>query len=538
MHDCSTQRWVSLQRALLLLLLLAFCLYCPTLFHDAFADDDIYLAYANRFLRESDWSDLYRLFLAPTNPWEFLPVRDFTYWLDFRVYGDEPAGFHATNLIWYMTSGLAVFWLLRQLLLLCRPEWAQRATTLALAGVLIFVVHPAHVEVVAWIASRKDLVAGTLGLISMALLVYAIRNAWPRREIILSAILLFAACFGKASAMTLIVIVSVLLCMRWCHSETVARHRKITVLLLFWAMFGAIFYIHLCVGEATGIRIENHPGVLIMVERASRIFATLIGILLFPYPLRFYYDVYQLGDVHWFLSAGAAVLLLTSLCILWQRYSLWAVGVVFALCPLLIYLQFMPFTTWSLASERFVFISVIGLALILIDLLGRIASPVKIGLLLFLIATPSAMLVWARIHDWGESRNLLVREYQLQPDFHNAIRDRIVHTLLPDKRYAEAVELARHVQRPYAVEVLVSLIATEKAYRQMTDVEQASEKMNSAFPRQVFCDAVVKLQSDNFKAYKYILSEPDLSYNNILISIDTQLKQRYGASKKICGYAS
>lgn len=46
-------------------------------------------------------------------------------------------------------------------------------------------------------------------------------------------------------------------------------------------------------------------------------------------------------------------------------------GVVLIFAPLLVYLQLMPFTSWSLASERYVFVPVAGLALVLIDLLGR-----------------------------------------------------------------------------------------------------------------------------------------------------------------------
>jgi hypothetical protein len=538
MHDHSARAWGGLQRSLILALLLSFCLYCPTLFHDAFADDDIYLAYANRFLREAGWSELYRLFLAPANPWEYLPVRDFTYWLDFRIFGDEPAGFHATNLIWYLACGLALFYLLRQLVLLCRPEWRPRATLLALAGVLMFMVHPAHVEVVAWIASRKDLVAGTLGFVSLALSVYAIRHACSCRGMVLSVMALFAACFGKASAMSFVVIISILVGMCWPLTEIDSRRRRLGFLLLFWAMLGAVFYIHWCVGETTGIRIENHPGLPVMLERASRILSSLIGILLFPYPLRFYHDVYLLGEWHWFVSAGAVMLLCLSLRVLWQRYSLWALGVVIALCPLSIYLQLMPFTTWSLASERFVFVSVAGVALILVDVLGRITRPATIAALLFLIVSPCAMLVWARIDDWSEGRSLLMREYQLQPGFHNAIRDRIVVTLLPEQRYAEAAELAKNVQRPYAEELLLSLIATEQAYRRMTEVAQADEKINAAIPRQVFCGTVIKLQAARLKASEYILNEPDVSYNNILRTIDSQLKQRYGSAKIICAYAA
>lgn len=224
--NASARDWQRLQNVLLLLLVLSFCLYLPTLLHDTFADDEIYLAYMNRFLRQAPWSDLYQLFQKPQNPWEFLPLRDFTYWLDFRIYGDEPNGFHVTNLLWYAASGLSVFWLFRELILLCRPAWAACASVLSLCGALLFVVHPAHVEVAAWIASRKDLIAGTLTFFSLAVLTRAMRRSWPAREVAFAALLLFAACFGKASAMTGILFVTVLFVVGWRASPSVSWGKK------------------------------------------------------------------------------------------------------------------------------------------------------------------------------------------------------------------------------------------------------------------------------------------------------------------------
>lgn len=109
--------------------------------------------------------------------------------------------------------------------------------------------------------------------------------------------------------------------------------KKISYLALFWTLIAIVFLIHLKVGESTGIRIENHPGLFLMLDRASRIFTAQMGGLLFPYPLRFYYDVYQLGDWHWLVSAGATLLLIVSLVVLALRRSLWALGVVLAFSP-------------------------------------------------------------------------------------------------------------------------------------------------------------------------------------------------------------
>ena len=532
--NASARDWQRLQNILLLLLALSFCLYLPTLLHDTFADDEIYLAYMNRFLREAPWSDLYQLFLKPQNPWEFLPLRDFTYWLDFRIYGDEPNGFHVTNLLWYAASGLAVFWLFRELVFLFRPAWTARASVLSLCGALLFVVHPAHVEVAAWIASRKDLVAGTLAFLSLAVLVRAMRRGWPVREVVFAALLLFAACFGKASAMTGALFLTVLFVVGWNASPEVSRLKKLGYLALFWTLVAIAFLIHLKVGEASGIRIENHPGPFLMLDRASRIFTAQIGILLFPYPLRFYYDVYQFGDWHWLVSAGAALLLVVSLAALLLRRSLWALGVVLTFFPLIVYLQLIPFSTWSLASERFVFVSVAGLALVLVDLFGRLANPVRIGHLMLFIVMSSALVVHFRIAGWDDSSTLLSREYELQPEFHNAIRDQIVFELLPIGRYEDARRLTQRLRRDYAAVALLSLVDTDQAYRKMNDARSNRSGDDPDVVKERFCRHVDNLRSAIRIGYERIQNESDVSYNNILRTLDHQLKFQYGDTKVVC----
>jgi hypothetical protein len=535
MHDYAIRDWRLLQRSLIFLLSLFFCLYFSTLFQGLFADDDIYLAYANRFLRDSHWTELYQLLLRPANPWEFLPLRDFTYWLDFRLYGDEPTGFHATNLLWYAASGLASFWLFRELILLCRPAWAMRASVLSLCGMLLFIAHPAHVEVAAWVASRKDLIAGTFVFLSLATLARATRRGWLGHEMVLAALLLFAACFGKASAMAGILCVTVLFGVGWCASPGVSRAKKLSYLFLFWILVAIAFLVHLKVGEVAGIRIENHPGFFAMFERASRIFTAQIGILLFPYPLRFYHDVYQLGDWHWLVTAGATLLLIASLVVLSLRRSLWAFGVVLAFSPLCVYLQLMPFTTWSLASERFVFVSVAGLALVLIDFFGRLDSPKIIGGMLLIVAVLCALVVWVRIGEWEYGATLRSREYQLNPSFHNAIRDRIVFTLVPEKRYGEASSLARQLSRPYAAEALLALIAAEQAFQRLSFGSSFAVAAEGLKSRENFCSALAKLQSATHHGYAQIPYETDISYNNILRSLDQVLKNHFGDVKKMCG---
>ena len=522
--------WRRLRFLLGLLLIFGFCLYLPTLFHGVFTDDHVYLAYANRFLRQGDWRELHRFFVQPQNPVEFLPLRDLGYWLDFRIYGDEPAGFHATNLVWYGVSALAVFSLLRELSLFCRPDWADRATVLSLSGTVLFVVHPAHVEAVAWIASRKDLMAGAFGMLSIAALTRSIGSEWPWSRLLLSAALLLMACFSKASAMTHVVMATLLIGVGWRLSPASSRFRMASSLLVLWMITVLVFLIHWQAGETSGIRIENHPGAWAVIDRASRILTALIGILLLPLQLRFYYDVFLFGSWHWLVSASALTLFIVSLGVLSRKRSLWAFGIVLLFSPLLVYLQFSPFTTWSLASERFVFVSVAGLSLVMVDLFGRIGRPRMIIVSLLLLVAPCSALVWARVADWGEGSTLLSREYDLQPSFHNAIRDRIVLTLLPEQRYEQAYALAREIPAPYVADALVKLVTAERIDRQVRGAAaQLSEEANHE-AQQRKCEAVSALRTAVSLFRQKIAIEPDVSYNNILRTLDRELEFRYAES--------
>lgn len=527
--------WRKLRTLALLLLILSFCLFLPSLFHGLFADDEIYLAFSNRIVRGLHWSELHQFLLRPANPWEYLPLRDFSYWFDFWLFGDEPTAFHATNLVWYAASALGLNWFLKEVILLFKPAWKERAPILALCGVVVFVVHPAHVEAVVWVASRKDLIAGTLSFFSAAAIARGIRHHWRWREILFGLILFLGACFGKSSAMTSALFITAVICACWHYSPDVSRARKIACLALLWGVVGLAFAVHMNFGEMTGIRIQNHPGAFAVIERASRILTALSGILLVPYNPGFYYDVYRFGEWHWAATALVIILLCLALRALMRTRELWALGVVVALSPWVVYLQLAPFTTWSMVSERFVFVSVAGLALVIVDLFGRIRRPTIIVVGLLLIVLPCAVQVWMRQADWESHTRLWAREYQRQPDFHNAIRDWIVYVLLPEQRYAEATALAMTIKRAYASDVLLALVDTEQSYRTWSSARTAPESPNQDTKiRQKFCDSVANLQVKVRVGYASMPMERDISYNNILRFMDRQIGFRYGDSKYFC----
>jgi hypothetical protein len=397
---------------------------------------------------------------------------------------------------------------------------------------VLFVVHPAHVEAVAWIASRKDLMAGALGFLAAATLAQGLRSGWPLRHSLIAAVLLLLACFSKAAGMTQALFLTMLIAAAWRHSPEISPGRKVVTLLLPWVvvLFAAI--LHMQIGASTGIRIENHPGALAIIERASRIFSVLGGLLLWPHPLGLYHDVYAIGEWHW-LTAGAGVLLgLFAVAMLFVRRALWPLGVLLSIVPWAVYLQIIPFTTWSMASERFLFVSVGGLALILVDLMGSLAKPRRIMTLLLLITLPMAAVTWIRVGEWEFGYQLRAKEYERQPGFHNAIRDQVMHVLLPKRQYAEAETLARSIPRDYATAALLALVHAERALVAWNDGREAGAPSSDA--TRSYCLATASVRQAVAAGYAQIPSEHDLSYNNLLRSIEQQIRFRFANYAQVC----
>jgi tetratricopeptide (TPR) repeat protein len=78
--------------------------------------------------------------------------------LDVTLFGPGPAGPHFTNLLFHLVDTVLVFLLLRRL---TATTWRS-----ALVAAL-FALHPLHVESVAWISERKDVLSTFFGLLTL-----------------------------------------------------------------------------------------------------------------------------------------------------------------------------------------------------------------------------------------------------------------------------------------------------------------------------------------------------------------------------------
>lgn len=111
----------------------------------------------------------------------YIPITMLTYLLDFEISGLDPATYHLTNLLFHMANALLLFFVMWRLTSAVWPSAFVAA---------LFAVHPLHVESVAWISARKDLVS-TFFLL-LVLLIYAAYARKPRPFLYLTALVLFA----------------------------------------------------------------------------------------------------------------------------------------------------------------------------------------------------------------------------------------------------------------------------------------------------------------------------------------------------------
>src|SRR5208283_1757350 len=91
------------------------------------------------------------------------PLVWLSFMFDYQLHGLNAGGYHLTNLILHILSVLLLFWLFNRM---TGAIW--RSAFVA----AIFALHPLHVESVAWIAERKDVLSAFFWMLTLCLYVY------------------------------------------------------------------------------------------------------------------------------------------------------------------------------------------------------------------------------------------------------------------------------------------------------------------------------------------------------------------------------
>lgn len=139
----------------------------------------------------------------------YRPLPTFTYALTYAIAGDSPWLYHLTSILLHAAASVLVWLCVRRVL---------DDDVAALAG-LLFAVHPAHVEAIASIANRTELLVAVCGLGGLlVVLPSSDGRRWSVAEtgarLVAGALLFLGALLSKESAATLFLLLPVLVATR------------------------------------------------------------------------------------------------------------------------------------------------------------------------------------------------------------------------------------------------------------------------------------------------------------------------------------
>jgi tetratricopeptide (TPR) repeat protein len=361
------------------------------------------------------------------------PLTWLSHALDCKLYGLNPVGHHLTSVLLHAANTLLLFWFLNA---------ATGAVWRSALVAALFGLHPLHVESVAWVAERKDVLSTFFGMLAML--------AYLRRRAVLVAVLLACGLMAKPMLVSLPLL---LLALDWWPLQ-----RKFSIagkLPLFglaaaasamtiWAQrqSGSIAAID---GLPLGLRLSN--AVVSYVEYLGKAIWPARLAVLYPFPVA--------GIPAWRVTASAALLIaITALVIVFRKQRPWLlVGWCWYLVTLAPVIGIVQAGMQSMA-DRYLYIPMIGLLIAMAWELSPRAIPVA-GVLV----VACAVLTWRQIPVWHDGVTLF--EHTLAVTQNNFIAQNNLGVEL-DRRgqpeaalvhYKEAVRIRpgdRHSENNYA----------------------------------------------------------------------------------------
>lgn len=148
---------------------LAFATFARTLGNEFINYDDPGYVTDNRHVREGLAAESVGWAFRDVSQSNWHPLTWLSHMLDVELYGDAPGGHHLTNVLLHAANSVLIFLLLKRM--------TARVWPCAVVAAL-FAVHPTHVESVAWISERKDVLSAFFALLTLwGYAVYVKRSA-------------------------------------------------------------------------------------------------------------------------------------------------------------------------------------------------------------------------------------------------------------------------------------------------------------------------------------------------------------------------
>jgi tetratricopeptide (TPR) repeat protein len=362
------------------------------------------------------------------------PLTWLSHMVDFQLYGLNPKGHHLTNVFFHLLNTLLLFYVLQRM---TGALWRSGFVA------ALFALHPLHVESVAWVAERKDVLSTLFWLLTIWAYTWYVER--PRRTRYLLTLLTFT--LGLMAKPMLVTLPFVLLLLDYwplgrfqvdqldtalgapTQASLSTRSVSSQTLRLIWekapffALAAASSVVTFLVQKGGGaVRpLERFP-ITIRIANGLVSYVKYMGKMIWPSDLAVFYPHPGASLPIWQAVAAGLLLLSISIAVirLAKNHPYLAVGWLWYLGTLVPLIGFVQVGEQALA-DRYTYVPLIGLFIIIAWGVSDIAAKWRYQRVVFIIAAGAPLLAlmictWRQLHHWNNSRTLWEYAVNLSPN--------------------------------------------------------------------------------------------------------------------------
>ena len=336
----------------------------------------------------------------------YQPLTILSYSLDYHFSGLNPLFYHWTNLFLHLLNCLLVFWLISIL--------SGRFFVAFLTAVL-FGLHPMHVESVAWISERKDVLYALFFLGAIICYCYYLRTSSLRRFYYASLGLFLLSLLSKAMAITLPVVLFLVDYLLLRKDRKMLFADKIPFFVLSFIFGGVAFFAQYATGA---VRQQEFFNLLDKVLIAAFAIVFYLYKILWPVKLCSLYPYFIMPGRPMFLLCLVALFVVA---LAWAVFSLrkFSRKIIFSslffLVTILPVLQLVPLGQ-AIVADRYIYIPCIGILYGVSEGIfwlyakkvkyGNKAGRILLSMILISLILAAGALTWKRCGVWKDDSTL------------------------------------------------------------------------------------------------------------------------------------
>ncbi len=492
-------------------------------------DDDLYVyenAYVQSGLNANSIRQAFSFELANVSG-HWCPVIWLSWMLDYQIFGLNPSAFHMINLLFHVLNTILLFLILRRMTKTLWPSAFVAA---------LFAIHPLHVESVAWITERKDVLSTFFWMLTMGAYSYYVENRGLRRYFL---VLLFFA-LGLMAKPMLITLPFVLLLLDYWPLQRFkkikpadSKYKGSLIFSLLWEKVPLFVLVilssivtYLAARSAGAVpSIEALP-LGIRIGNAFISYIAYMGKMIWPINLAVFYP-YPRGLILWQVMGSVFLMIAITLVVIWRakRTPYLATGWLWYIGTLVPVIGIVQAGTQAMA-DRYTYIPLIGLFIMVAwcfpsliknsEIKKKVLFPAGIAVLAIM-----SVLTWQQCSNWKNAITLYKHTLQVTKN-NSMIHNNLGWYLFAEGRIEEAIDNYNKALQITPANV-TSYDRRGKAFATLGQYQRAIEDFTEA----------IRLQPKFAQAYNNRASVRIMQGNKSLCCSDAQKACELGICKAL-----